>query len=120
MSATRLRATGTLVPLVRRSPQFLPSRSAWSGGDSGIEDGYGTAPSARDGFVGAYDTEGRMIAERTVGKGLTVVQAVLPKGSGETVYARVGDLWGWVCVAGTAGLAGWVLWPRARPRAALS
>jgi apolipoprotein N-acyltransferase len=74
-----------------------------------IENGYTIARSARGGLIGAYDAEGRVIAERTVGKGMTVLQTVLPNRRRATAYALVGNLWGWICVVGVMGLVGWGL-----------
>jgi apolipoprotein N-acyltransferase len=37
-----------------------------------VENGYAIARSARGGLIGAYDAEGRVIAERQVGEGMTV------------------------------------------------
>jgi apolipoprotein N-acyltransferase len=77
-----------------------------------VENGYAIARSARGGLIGAYDAEGRMIAEQEVGAGMTVLQAMLPSTRRATAYAPVGDVWGWICVIGVVGLVGWGLFQR--------
>lgn len=79
-----------------------------------VENGYAIARSARRGLIGAYDAEGRVIAERKVGEGMTVLQAVLPTRRQETAYALVGDVWGWICVVGVVALVGWRFRQRTR------
>lgn len=76
-----------------------------------VENGYAIARSARNGFVGAYDRTGRVLVERPTGQGITVVEAALPAVGHETLYARVGDLFGWVSVAALAILIGWLRRP---------
>jgi len=103
-------------------PAWDFGRDGWMGARMtalrAIENGYGIARSAREGLAGAYDADGRVIAEQTVGAGMTVVQAVLPVGRGATLYGRVGDGFGWLCVGGVAGLLVYAVWPRVRRVAA--
>ncbi|MBW8880401.1 MAG: hypothetical protein JF615_02950 [Asticcacaulis sp.] len=84
---------------------------AWDFGDDGwmgarmtalraVEGGYSIARSARHGFVGAYDSRGRVIAERASTDGVTVVRAELPVAGETTFYGRFGDIFGMVCLAG--------------------
>jgi apolipoprotein N-acyltransferase len=83
-----------------------------------VENGYAIARSARDGYVGGYDRTGRVIAERRTSEGLTIARASLPTGGGETVYGRIGDLFGWACLGAVALLMAWLgLVRRRTPRA---
>lgn len=70
----------------------------------GVESGYAVARAARNGFVGAYDAEGRIIAEAPSSRGMTVVEADLPARSQPTFYGRFGNLFGIACVAALAGM----------------
>lgn len=72
-----------------------------------VENGYAIARSARDGFVGAYDRTGRVLIERPTGDGMTVAEATLPAQGHKTLYARVGNLFGWTCVSLILVLIGW-------------
>jgi len=72
-----------------------------------VENGYAIARSARDGFVGAYDRTGRVLIERPTGDGMTVAEATLPAQGHETLYAKVGNLFGWICVSLILVLIGW-------------
>lgn len=74
-----------------------------------VENGFAVARSARGGLVGAYDRYGRSLAERRVTMRVILVQTALPSGGRSTPYARVGDLFGWLCVAAAVALrlAGW-------------
>jgi apolipoprotein N-acyltransferase len=65
----------------------------------GVESGYAVARSARDGFAGAYDAEGRVIAEAPSSPGMTVVDADLPAQSLPTFYGRFGNLFGFASLA---------------------
>jgi apolipoprotein N-acyltransferase len=70
----------------------------------GVENGYAIARSARDGFVGAYDRIGRVVAERATSDGMVVTDATLPARGAETVYAKIGNLFGWTCLAAIVAL----------------
>lgn len=63
----------------------------------GIESGYAIARSARNGDLGLYDAYGRVIAEAPSSEQISVVQAFLPAGQVATLYARLGDAFGWLC-----------------------
>jgi apolipoprotein N-acyltransferase len=68
--------------------------------------------SVNTGITVAIDSAGRLIERAGTGRyGIAQrphgLRAELPLDSRCTVYGRVGDLWGWLCLAGTAGLGAW-------------
>ncbi|MET0320353.1 MAG: nitrilase-related carbon-nitrogen hydrolase [Duganella sp.] len=82
----------------------------------GVENGYTVVRSARDGLLTVTDPYGRIVAQRDSaampGSALLVrTQVPAPVA---TLYTRIGDLAGWLCVA--LMLAG-TLWLARRPRA---
>jgi apolipoprotein N-acyltransferase len=79
-----------------------------------VENGYAMARSARDGFVGAYDRTGRALVERASGEGIAVAQAALPAAGYETLYARIGNIFGWMTVSGVLLLQAWFRRPIAK------
>lgn len=76
-----------------------------------VENGYSLARSARDGFVGAYDRTGRVLVERPTGDRVTIADATLPASGRETVYARIGDIFGWASVGSVVLLMAWLRRP---------
>lgn len=93
-------------------PAWDFGRDGWMGARMtamrAVESGYAIARAARDGLVGGYDGAGRAIAEARSTEGMAIAQISLPAEELPTLYARVGDAFGWLCVAGTTALAGWV------------
>ena len=87
-------------------PAWDFGRDGWMGARMtalrAVENGYAIARSSREGLLGAYDPAGRAIVERATSARSTVVTSSLPVGRGSTLYARVGDLFGWACLAATA------------------
>ncbi|MFT3761454.1 MAG: nitrilase-related carbon-nitrogen hydrolase [Pseudoxanthomonas sp.] len=72
----------------------------------GVENGYGVVRAAREGLLTVSDAHGRMLAETASAPmpGNTLL-AELPLGQRvPTLYTRIGDLLGWLCVALGAGL----------------
>jgi apolipoprotein N-acyltransferase len=71
----------------------------------GIEGGYTVARAARHGMSFISDPYGRVLAERRSGAatGALVARAPSPLSS-LPLYARIGDLFGWTCVAGWLAL----------------
>jgi apolipoprotein N-acyltransferase len=63
----------------------------------GVESGYAIARSARNGYVGLYDAYGRVVAEAPSSDQISVVQAILPAAHVVTLYARIGEAFGWLC-----------------------
>jgi apolipoprotein N-acyltransferase len=71
----------------------------------GVENGYTVARSPRVGQLVVSDRFGRVVAETPsrVDTAVLVAQAPIPNGD-PTLYARIGDLFGWLCVVlGTVG-----------------
>ncbi|WP_174297772.1 hypothetical protein [Sphingomonas bacterium] len=100
-------------------PAWDFGRDGWMGARMtalrAVENGYAVARSAREGRLGAYDPAGRAIVERSTTARAMVVAADLPMGVRPTLYARVGDLFGWACLVATTLLlvmSGWT--PRGR------
>ncbi len=65
----------------------------------GVESGYAVARSSRDGLVGAYDAQGRIVAEAPSSPGMAVVEADVPAQARPTVYGRFGNLFGFASLA---------------------
>ncbi|MGD0189831.1 MAG: hypothetical protein ABSD74_03720 [Rhizomicrobium sp.] len=73
-----------------------------------VENGVPMARTARDGLLTLNDRYGRIVAEkRTVG-GFTTLIGDLPLAGrgGDTLYDRIGDVFGWICLAASALLLG--------------
>jgi apolipoprotein N-acyltransferase len=64
-----------------------------------VEDGFAMVRPAHDGLVILADAQGRLVAaQKDAPTGLTMVVADLPLGSGPTLYARIGDVFPWLCL----------------------
>ncbi len=71
----------------------------------GIEGGYTVARAARHGMSFISDAYGRVVAERRSGAATGTLVARVPSPlTTATLYARIGDLFGWTCVAAWLGL----------------
>ena len=81
----------------------------------GVENGFAIARAAAAGRLTASDRYGRVIAEATTSreKPVTVVADLGLRGGG-TLFVRVGDLFAWLCAAGTIVLLVWRI--MARPK----
>ena len=81
-----------------------------------VENGVPMARSARDGLLTLNDRFGRVVAETPTVAGFTTLVGELPLAGrgGATLYDRVGDLFGWLCLALGLGLVGVSLRRRAR------
>jgi apolipoprotein N-acyltransferase len=66
-----------------------------------VENGAPMARSARDGLLTLNDRFGRVIARTPTTSGFATLVGVVPLHgrSGETLYSRIGDVFGWLCVA---------------------
>jgi apolipoprotein N-acyltransferase len=74
-----------------------------------VENGVPMARSARDGLLTLNDRYGRLVARaRTVG-GFTVLTGDIPLDGrgGDTVYDRIGDIFGWLCLVLGLGFVAW-------------
>lgn len=80
----------------------------------GVESGFAIARSARDGRLTLSDDRGRVLAEASSEDGPAHLIGDLPLRSTHTLYARWGDWFAWLCVAGLAIVLGFAVWPRRR------
>jgi len=78
----------------------------------GVESGFAIARSARDGRLTLSDDRGRVLAEASSEEGPAHLIGELPLRHTHTLYARWGDWFAWVCVAGLVGTLGAAVWPR--------
>jgi apolipoprotein N-acyltransferase len=71
-----------------------------------IENGVPMARSARDGLLTLNDRFGRIVAEAPTVAGFTTVVGELPLAGrgGATLYDRIGDLFGWLCLVFGVGV----------------
>jgi apolipoprotein N-acyltransferase len=85
----------------------------------GIENGYAVVRAARNGLLSVSDAYGRVLAvERSAKMPGTTLFATVPVGAAiPTIYTRIGDLLGWLCVAGALVL---IVASRRKPRGQVS
>jgi apolipoprotein N-acyltransferase len=71
-----------------------------------VENGVPMARTARDGLLTLNDRYGRVVAMKASTGGFTILVGDLPLAGrgGETLYDRIGDLFGWLCVAASLAL----------------
>ncbi|HEV2268271.1 MAG TPA: hypothetical protein VGR92_02335 [Steroidobacteraceae bacterium] len=83
-----------------------------------VEDGVPMARSASRGLLTLTDRYGRIVAQAPTAAAFTTLVGELPLSGrgGATVYDRIGDVFGWLCLALGAGLVGASSWRRARLR----
>lgn len=76
-----------------------------------IEDGVPMARAARVGLLTINDRYGRVLARANVGQGFAVLVGEVPLHgrTGATLYARIGNVFGWLCLVVGAGLWGMVV-----------
>jgi len=74
-----------------------------------VENGVPMARSARDGLLTLNDRYGRIVAAARTRGGFRTLVGDLPLDGrgGDTLYDRIGDLFGGVCIALSLGLVGW-------------
>jgi apolipoprotein N-acyltransferase len=65
-----------------------------------IENGTATLRAVSAGVSGAFDPMGRVVAATDHFTGAPTMVAQVPVGNVPTLYPRIGDLFGWLCVAG--------------------
>jgi apolipoprotein N-acyltransferase len=70
----------------------------------GVENGYSIVRASREGLLTASDPYGRILAEMPSSglPGRSLLAAVTVTGPISTLYTRIGDLFGWLCVAAAA------------------
>ena len=74
----------------------------------GVENGFAVARVAKDGLLTLTDAYGRVLAEKpTVPSGMVTLVGDLPRGPGDTLYRRIGDVFAWAAIALAIGLRGW-------------
>jgi len=122
-SAALGRAEGNRGAAVMLVPAWNPSlEDAWMEGRNtltrGVENGYAVVRVAREGFMTVSDAYGRILVEKESAAlpGSAVLARLKVAGQLPTLYTRIGDVFGWICVA-----AGTVLVSigRRRPRQSL-
>lgn len=80
----------------------------------GVENGYAIARSARNGVLTVSDAYGRVLQHAPSGPQTAYNVSIPTEGSVPTLYARVGDAFGWSVLGLAALLIGWTLWCRTR------
>jgi apolipoprotein N-acyltransferase len=99
-------------------PAWDFGRDGWMGARMtamrAVENGYAIARASRDGLVGGYDSAGRVLAEQRSADGMAVAHVTMPAEARPTLYGRIGDAFGWACVAAMALLVGWASLARLR------
>jgi apolipoprotein N-acyltransferase len=80
----------------------------------GVESGYAIARSARNGVLTVSDAYGRVTAEAPSGPQTAYNVTVPRNGAIATLYARIGDAFGWSMLALAALLIGWTILRRRR------
>jgi apolipoprotein N-acyltransferase len=81
----------------------------------GVENGYAVVRASRDGLLSVSDPYGRMlaVATSTPMPGTSLLAKMKPGARVPTIYTRIGDTLGWLCVAGMLVL---IPWSFVRPR----
>jgi apolipoprotein N-acyltransferase len=75
-----------------------------------IENGVSMVRATSAGVSGAVDAHGRTVAlVDHFSPGARILVAQVPVAHAPTLYARMGDLFAWVCIAGLAATVGWVI-----------
>lgn len=80
----------------------------------GVENGYAIARDARNGVLTVSDAYGRVTSEAPSGPQTAYDVTIPTTGPGPTLYARIGDAFGWSMLALAALLIGWTIWARRR------
>jgi apolipoprotein N-acyltransferase len=99
-------------PVLLAVPAWDFDKDDWAHGRAAImrsiENGVPMARDARDGLLTLNDRYGRIVARaRTTGPFLTLVgELPLAGRGGDTLYDRIGDAFGWLCVAAGIALIG--------------
>jgi apolipoprotein N-acyltransferase len=100
-------------PVVLAVPAWDFDRDDWSHARvavlRSVENGVPMARTARDGLLTLNDRYGRIISAVRTRAGFRTLIGDLPVGErgGATFYDRIGDAFGWICIALGIGLVGW-------------
>jgi apolipoprotein N-acyltransferase len=100
------RGFGVREAAVMLVPAWDFHRDAWMAANMtkvrGIENGYAVVRASRAGLLSVSDAYGRMlsVAESTKLPGASLLATVKVGARIETIYSRIGDMLGWLCVAG--------------------
>ena len=72
----------------------------------GVENGYAVVRSSRDGLLSVSDAYGRMlaVADSSAYPGTSLFAKVTVGPRVSTIYTRIGDALGWLCVAGALAM----------------
>lgn len=71
----------------------------------GVEGGFAVVRAARQGLLTVSDARGRILAEQqSATAAFSTLATAVPIRAESTLYARVGDAFGWACLAGVAAL----------------
>ncbi|WP_395647147.1 nitrilase-related carbon-nitrogen hydrolase [Terricaulis sp.] len=95
-------------------PAWDFTRDAWAhsriGMLRGVENGYAIVRSARDGVMTVSDARGRVLSEETAGAQVTTLITTIPTPAHQNrLYTRIGDVFGWACLALAILLIGWMV-----------
>jgi apolipoprotein N-acyltransferase len=102
------RSYGKAEVAVMLEPAWDFERDAWMAARvaafRGVENGYAVVHAARQSVLSASDRYGRFVAETrsSVLPGAEIIARVPTEARSPTLYARFGDWFGWLCVAGAA------------------
>lgn len=80
----------------------------------GVESGYAIVRSARNGVLTVSDAYGRVTSQAPSGPQTAYNVTAPTNGPGATLYARIGDVFGWSMLALAGLLIGWTIWARRR------
>jgi apolipoprotein N-acyltransferase len=99
-------------PVLLAVPAWDFNRDDWAHGRvavlRSVENGVPMARSARDGLLTLNDRYGRLVAVTKTGGGFKTLTGDLPLDGhgGNTLYDRIGDVFGWLCLGIGVALAG--------------
>ncbi len=80
----------------------------------GVEDGFSVARAARRGLLTLTDAYGRVIAVKASAPGMASLVGDLPRGPGDTLYMKIGDIFAWICLVAILLLNGVAFFVRRR------
>jgi apolipoprotein N-acyltransferase len=80
----------------------------------GVEDGFSVARAARRGLLTLTDAYGRVIAVKASAPGMASLVGDLPRGPGDTLYMKIGDVFAWICLVAVLLFNGLALFRRRR------